>query len=724
MFYPEINHSADSAIPQALQNSISLVELADLWAEVVDCCQRSRVGKLLPQALYVHLLALEALDPPLQHYERLARPCLDRTDTITLVKFHLDQPQISYLFYPTFETEPHPALLTSAIVHLGSLQVSYRDYSETDNPPVLHRKETFLTPEHPLYRQFADLTQQEEALGLLDHSRTIGTRQGWEARLRHYGVQFAGHQLVQQPQFPPASGTPTLPKIERHRAALPRTSLSKPVRLALEAGLFSSVQDPSSKTVFFDYGCGYGGDVERMAAQGHKSHGWDPYYRPEQSLMTADVVNLGYVINVIEDAAERRQALVQAWNLTSKVLIVAAQVLIEDRVRGQMAYGDGVITCRNTFQKYFEQEELKRYIDQVLTVDAIPVALGIYFVFRDSAQAESFRAARLRSRTTTPRVKASVRRFETYKELLAPLMAFFTERGRLPLLEELPSAQAIVTQFGTLKRAFQVVLQATDAQEWDAISDRRRQDLLVYLALSRFSRRPKFQELSTSLQNDLKTLFGSYHQACTAADLMLASLGEPEVIAACCQRSPVGRWGGGGLWVHVSALEALEPMLRLYEGCASRTIGRPEEATLVKFHTRKPKISYLVYPQFDRDPHPALQTSMQIDLRDLSVSYRDYDPAENPPVLHWKDAYVTPDYPLYEKFAKLTRQETDWGLLDQPETIRHRREWLKCLQEHCAELQGHRIVWCKSADPYRVKLQRSLLRSRQAQRQQSSDSPS
>jgi hypothetical protein len=28
----------------------------------------------------------------------------------------------------------------------------------------------------------------------------------------------------------------------------------------------------------------------------------------------ADVVNLGYVINVIEDTAERREALINAWN--------------------------------------------------------------------------------------------------------------------------------------------------------------------------------------------------------------------------------------------------------------------------------------------------------------------------------------------------------------------------------------------------------------------------
>jgi hypothetical protein len=54
-------------------------------------------------------------------------------------------------------------------------------------------------------------------------------------------------------------------------------------------------------------------------------------------------------------------------------MLVAAQVLIDDINRSQVAYGDGIVTSRNTFQKYYEQEELKIYIDQVLDVDAIPL---------------------------------------------------------------------------------------------------------------------------------------------------------------------------------------------------------------------------------------------------------------------------------------------------------------------------------------------------------------
>ncbi len=541
---------------------------------------------------------------------------------------------------------------------------------------------------------------------MLDNPRSIGTRRAWEERLAQFRVAFQGHTLVHRSLLNSQSSQV---KIDRHKAAISRNDFSKAVRLALEAGLIHPA------TSFFDYGCGQGGDLDRITKLGYECSGWDPHYRPDTPQIEADVVNLGYIINVIESQAERREALIQAWGLTRQVLIVAAQVLIAQG-NSQIAYGDGVITSRNTFQKYYDQEELKIYIDQVLGVDAVPVALGIYFVFRDEAQAQTFRAARFRSRVTVPRVQLQNKRFEDYKEQLTPLMDFFADRGRLPTIEELPETSALTSEFGNLKRAFQIVLQATNPQEWDAISDRRRQDLLVYLALSHFGHRPKVRDLSAVVQNDIKSLFGSYPQACAAADLMLMSLGNLEMIEERCKNSPIGQKRPNSLWVHVSVIDALDPLLRLYEGCASRTIGRPQEANVVKFHFRKPKISYLVFPDFDSDPHPALHTSMQVRLRDLYVHYQDYDPADNPPLLHQKNLLVTPEYPSYEKFAKLTQQEEDWGLLDNFGKIRDRRSWLKCLEENCAELKGHRVIWQKDADPYRVKLVRSAIRAKQSER--------
>lgn len=696
-----------------------------------QCCQQSYLGKKLPNALYIHRSALYEIDIVLRIYEQLSRFYLPQNKPFTLIKFHTNQSVISYLFYPDFDADPHPALTASFQVNIKTGQVNIMDYSNSDNPPILHRKETFVTPHYPHYEKFKKLTKTEEILGLLEPRRisssgvesellnsetrlyrTIGTRKGWQQHLNKHGVEIYDHQVIKIGEDPENllslnsdDSLPFIPKIERHRAALPRKTLSRPVRLALEAELFQQ------ETTFFDYGCGYGGDIQRLTEQGYSSQGWDPYYSPHTLRVESDIINLGYVINVIECQTERREALIQAWNLTQKVLIVAAQVLVDTQERGIMVYGDGVITSRNTFQKYYQQEELKVYIDQVLNVDSIPLDLGIYIVFRDEMEAEKFRASRFRSRLTSPQVRLKIKRFEDYQDLLQPLIQFVSDRGRLPVDTELPEAEAIQQEFGSIKRAFQLILQATNPDEWDMIAHKRRQDLLVYIALTRFGRRPKLFQLSEQMKNDIKGLFGSYKKSCNLADLMLYTLGDPKIIANHCHNSPVGQKRTNSLWIHISALEKLDPLLRLYEGCASQTLGRPEGANLIKFHIKTPKISYLYSPDFDLEPHPTLSTCMQIDLRDLQVSYQAYD-GPNPPILHRKETLVTPEYPHYQQLVRLSDQEEKWGLLDNFRLIRTRLGWLKCLEDHCAEIRGYRVYWRTDADPYRVKLVRSARRSR------------
>jgi DNA phosphorothioation-associated putative methyltransferase len=618
-------------------SDIPLSVLITPYKEIIALCQQSKIGKKLPNALYIHLSAISALATPLQRYEQQARKLLPEGTLFTLIKFNYDRPTISYLHYPNFDTDPHPALSNSTQVNLTTQTVKHRDYSKVANRPILHRKETFVTPDYPHYLDFQQLTHQEDAITLLNHSQAIGTQQGWQQRLQERQVKIVGHQVI-----PLQFQQKIQPKIDRHKAAIHRTNFSKPVRLALEAGLFTP------ETSFLDYGCGHGSDVKLIAQQGFSSSGWDPHYQSDTDINPAAIVNLGYVINVIETPTERREALIKAWELTQQVLIVAAQVLIQDSSRGQIAYSDGVISSRNTFQKYYEQEELKSYIDQVLGVDAIPVALGIYFIFRDAAQAQNFRASRFRSRATTPTVRLTTKRFEDYQGLLSPLIDFFTKRGRLPIGDELSAFTPLLIEFGTVRRAFNIIVQASNQEEWDIIADKRRQDILVYLALSNFDhpyKRLKLSQLPIPYQTDIKSLFGSYRSAWVAAELMLMNLGRSGFIADCCHHSKIGYLNEQALYVHISALESLDIMLRLYEGCASRTIGRLDKVTLIKFHLHKPKITYLFYPDFDFEPHPKLHTAMQIDLSDLQVHYHDYTNIENPPVFYNKNACVLADYP-------------------------------------------------------------------------------
>ncbi len=152
----------------------------------------------MPNALYVHRNALEALDPLLRVYEGCARAYLGEIEGANLIKLHRQSGKVSYLAYPDFDSDPHPALLRSVKLSLRSREIDCLEYAASANPPVLHRKEAFLTEDHPLHARFARLSKQEEEYGLLDDTGTIGTRDGWQARLCEAGFALRGRRLVRR----------------------------------------------------------------------------------------------------------------------------------------------------------------------------------------------------------------------------------------------------------------------------------------------------------------------------------------------------------------------------------------------------------------------------------------------------------------------------------------------------------------------------------------------
>ena len=84
-----------------------------------------------------------------------------------------------------------------------------------------------------------------------------------------------GGDLTLDPS-PPAerrSGAVAGVVVERHKTALTRYDLSKPVKSLLEYGLLRS------GTTFFDYGCGQGADFRGLQGLGYEAEGWDPVFR-------------------------------------------------------------------------------------------------------------------------------------------------------------------------------------------------------------------------------------------------------------------------------------------------------------------------------------------------------------------------------------------------------------------------------------------------------------
>lgn len=472
----------------------------------------------------------------------------------------------------------------------------------------------------------------------------------------------------------------------RHRTALSRSELSRPVRLAFDAGLITA------ETIVLDYGCGRGGDVRSLAERGVRAVGWDPMFAPDAPRERADVVNLGYVVNVIEHPGERAETLRLAWALASNLLIVSGRLAAEARDLEGEVYEDGVLTRLGTFQKFYSQEELRGWIDETLGAQSLPAGPGVFYVFREEAAREAYVASRYRRQIAPPRLRRSDRLFEEHRDVLKPLMEFVALRGRLPEDDEFGFASDVAERFGNVRRAFDVVRRITGAEQWERIREERAQDLLVYMALGKFDGRPKFSALPAELRRDIKAFFSTYTRACKRADELLFSVGKPKMVADACRASAIGKLTPSALYIHMTAFPVIPDVLRIYEGCARRLIGAVPEANIVKLHHDGPRVSYLSYPDFNRDPHPALAESYLIDLQTFRITHRDYRGVSNPPILHRKEEFVTADYPLREKFAQLTAAEDRVGLYSDTTRIGTCDGWNAVLRSNGVSLRGHRLV--------------------------------
>lgn len=477
-------------------------------------------------------------------------------------------------------------------------------------------------------------------------------------------------------------------RVPRHRTAIRRTALSRPLQCARDHGLLHL------ETSLFDYGCGHGDDIARLRLLGIQASGWDPVYRPEEPKRPAEVVNLGFVVNVIETPEERAMVLRDAWRLAEGVLVVAARLASEARGLPVAPQADGGLTGSGTFQKFFDQEELRNWIDRIMRARSVPAAPGIFYVFRDAGARERFLSSRLFRRRTFSRPGRfeSHELFERHRLAFEEVMSFLGARGRFPVEEELSTSSDLLAACGSLRRAYAVLRQVTGGQHWDAVRQARSEDFLVYVALSRFGSRPRFGQLPRDLRLDLRAFFGSYRRACEQADALLFSLGSDDERRAACRETPVGKLTPTALYAHQSALAHLPPALRIYEGCARVLIGEVDFANVVKLHHREARISYLEYPDFDRDPHPALARALVVDLQARQERFRDYRAQANPPILHRKEEFVTEDHPTRTKFARLTRREERAGLFEQTERIGTREGWRVALAEAGRELRGHRLV--------------------------------
>lgn len=387
-----------------------------------------------------------------------------------VLKFRSHELKVSFLCYRDFMEVPHPSLNSAVTIDLVTNQIRRTNYSENPNPPILHRKELFLPVTHSHWSTFEALTQAEELAGLYEKTSTIGFRLNWEQILLAKGLELAGHEL--RPRTGPAASTaPLSPAVDRHKTALTRYDLSKPVKTLLEFGMLKAGRS------VFDYGCGQGSDIRGLAALGHEVSGWDPVHRTEGQRREADIVNLGFVLNVIEDPAERVEALVTAYGYARHLLVVAALVRETVDTSKATAFGDGVLTQRNTFQKFFQQQELQQYIEDALDCTAVPVVLGVFYVFRNPADQQDFLSARNRRPVDWSQVSSRLglggpptlwkALYEQHRDLLERFATKTLQLGRMPVTDEFAEMAELESRLGNARRALRAYVEGGRTQDLD-----------------------------------------------------------------------------------------------------------------------------------------------------------------------------------------------------------------------------------------------------------------
>jgi hypothetical protein len=150
--------------------------------------------------LYIHRRSLIG-----EGQERLF--LIERAQSYLPANFHwnvvrLEKESVSFLCYPAFDMEGHPALEKSFKVNLSKKQ-SRIYVASRDNPPIIHRKETLLKENDEFYQTFHQLTIEEEKAGLLEKGilHKIGHKKEWDKVLRNKGLIIEGHNLRRNPNL-------------------------------------------------------------------------------------------------------------------------------------------------------------------------------------------------------------------------------------------------------------------------------------------------------------------------------------------------------------------------------------------------------------------------------------------------------------------------------------------------------------------------------------------
>lgn len=335
-------------------------------------------------------------------------------------------------------------------------------------------------------------------------------------------------------------------------------------------------------------------------------------------------------------------------------------------------YRDGFLTKTNTFQKFYAPGELESLIEQALNAEVSTLGFGMCVVFKNSDDAESFEASRSRRRIDWSDISTQLRfsmplvcerrnvdRYDLHKELFDEFWRTLLELGRAPEEGEFARLADVKKAGGSLNRAVALVVARHGEELWQMARKARHEDLLVYLAMTRFRKHFKRREIPLRIKNDIRSFFGDLPTAQSKACDLLFAAGDSGEIDLACKSVEFGCQSGDALMIHRSLFAQLPPLLRIYVQCAAHRYGDPAQADIIKIHKYSGKVTFQHYDDFDGKPLPELQTRIKVNLRNLFVEVFDHSKGPRIQLLYFKERFVGKNYvnrPAMEKFsAKLSK---------------------------------------------------------------------
>jgi len=436
-------------------------------------------------------------------------------------------------------------------------------------------------------------------------------------------------------------------EVQRHKTAIGRPALSLPSKLLFQSGL------ATDETSLLDYGCGRGDDVKFLRELGIPAVGWDPYFVPDPALLVPhDIVNLGFVLNVIEDPEERKTVLTDAYALANKCLSVSVMLHSQNDTATSMPYGDGQLTSKKTFQKYYEQVEFDELISNQLSTAPIAAAPGVFFIFKDEALEQDFLLKRqlgiiqdyeprdLLAKINEQKEKSDLV-LRTTENLVRHTLAF----ARKPELRELPRyfRQQLAKTELSYRRVFNAASQQISEEELKKAAIRKKEQLKLFFAMHLFSSRPKYRKLNSTLQKDVRLHFGSMKDLEKVSKELLYSLGSFDLLLADsldAQSAGYGHYQDEKFTLKAENLANIPIRLRGVVALAERLAGAIEDNDLIRIHIVSKKVTYIKVEKFDVSPLPRMMARTIVKFRENEIVNLDHSKDGRVKAVYFKSRYM------------------------------------------------------------------------------------